>query len=83
MCMHLAGQIVPLHAGLQIFSVCCASSRLEFVVLCLASLDFACDHEMLAMHTKMGVGVACSVTKPFVFYIWQGCEIKLATQALY
>ena len=46
------------------FFACCASSRLEFVVLCLASLAFACVHEMLAMHTKMGVGVACSVTKP-------------------
>ena len=84
MCMHLAGQIVPLHAGLQFFCVlCCASSRLEFVALFLASLDFACVHEMLAMHTEMGVGVACSVTELFVFYIGQGCEIKLAMRALY
>ena len=47
----------------NVLSVCCASSRLEFVVLCLALLDFACVHEMLAMHTQMGVSVVCSVAK--------------------
>ena len=58
------------------FSVCCASSRLEFVVLCLASLDFACVHEMLAMHTQMGVG-ACSVTKPLYLTLGKDARSSL------